>query len=98
MQKTVEAALATVLQTAGYGLLIIADEWKRVFRMGGFDDVCGALPSIIVTGSSEQHCAHSSAVCSIPDAMPRWQMLQHRDQGGASSLYISLLHALSCVV
>lgn len=43
MQKTVEAALATVLQTAGYGLLIVADEWQRVFRMSNStEDVCGA--------------------------------------------------------
>lgn len=47
LQKTVEAALATVLQTAGYGLLICADEWQRVFRMSGsVDDVCGANRSM----------------------------------------------------
>ena len=98
LQKTVETALATVLQTAGYGLSVCADEWHRVFRMSGsVDDVCGthrynpALCFYIVRRRGPLSLALTSCIltyvaCSLLDAMCRWQVLQHRDQDGAKLL------------
>jgi hypothetical protein len=48
MQKTLEAALACVLQSAGYSCAIVVDEYGRLFQMGPFEDVCGALKPFCV--------------------------------------------------
>jgi hypothetical protein len=46
MQKTLEAAMACVLQSAAYSCAIVVDEYGRLFNMGNFEDVCGMVNPI----------------------------------------------------
>jgi hypothetical protein len=69
MQKTLEAALACVLQSAGHSCVIVADEYGRLFQMGAFEDVCGVhelchdgIASFVCSSSSHAYALLSTSL------------------------------------